>query len=345
MSLSHETPASLRGLPGYVVISPVKDEGEHLARTAESLVAQTHRPERWVIVDDGSSDDTPRIAARYAEQHDWITVISSGQTDERARGGKIVRAFNAGLATLAELPEIIVKLDGDLFLPTHYFAWVAETFARVPTAGIVGGVTHVYDGMRWDRDVTSRHNLSGVAKAYRRECFQAIGGLKPSMGWDGIDEYGARARGWSVYVLSELAILHFKPRGSKQRWRHAWWEEGVGANYMGYRIDFMLFRIVYRMIAERPPILGGVVFAAGFLHARLTRKPRVEDRDAVASLRAEQRYRLRRIVCMRGADVPAPPLPGGGPAFWATGAPTQPPVARSLAGDGHGEREWADLTT
>jgi glycosyltransferase involved in cell wall biosynthesis len=326
------------------VISPVKDEGEHFARTAESMLAQTHRPERWVIVDDGSSDDTPLIAARYAEQHDWITVISSGQVDERARGGKIVRAFNAGLATLAELPEIVVKLDGDLFLPAHHFAWVAETFARAPRAGIVGGVTQVHDGVRWDADVTSRHNLSGVAKAYRRECFQAIGGLRPSMGWDGIDEYGARARGWNVHVLSELPILHFKPRGSKQSWRHAWWEEGVGANYMGYRFDFMLFRIAYRMVAERPPILGGMVFAAGFLHARLTKKPTVEDREAVATLRAEQRRRLARILRLRGADMPVPPLPGGGPAFWATGAPALSSAARSPTRNGRGDPRQAEVT-
>lgn len=204
-------------LPSYAVISPVKDEAEHFARTAESMVAQTHRPIHWVIVDDGSSDETPTIAARYAEEHNCITVISSGQGVERARGGKILRAFNAGLATLDDLPEIVVKLDGDLFLPSYYSAWVAETFAQAPNAGIVGGVTQLYDGERWGPDATSRHNLSGVAKAYRRECFQAIRGLRPSMGWDAIDEYGARARGWDVHILSELPIPPLQGHGGPSR--------------------------------------------------------------------------------------------------------------------------------
>jgi hypothetical protein len=303
-------------LPSYAVISPVRDEAAHFLRTAESMIAQVHRPLRWVIVDDGSSDETPALAARYAQQHAWITVIHAGQGTERARGGKIVRAFQAGLSALEDRPEIIVKMDGDLFLPSHYYEWVAETFARAPRAGIVGGVTQVFDGESWAPDATSRHNLSGVAKAYRRECFEDIGGLKASMGWDGIDEYGARARGWEVHVLSELPLLHFKARGSKQRWQRARWEEGVGADFMGYRWDFMLVRTAYRMLVEPPLLLGGLVSAAGFLFARMTRAAKVDDEPARVLLRSEQGARLGALLRMRGAKAPVPVLPEGGPAFW-----------------------------
>lgn len=316
--------AAASALPSYAAISPVKDEAEHFARTAESMLAQSHRPVRWVIVDDGSSDGTDAIAARYAREHDWIVVVSSGRDGARARGGAIVAAFNAGLAALEEMPDFVVKLDGDLFLPTHYFAWVAQTFARVPQAGIVGGTTRLFDGKRWVPDATSRHNLSGVAKAYRRECFEQIGGLRVSMGWDGIDEYGARARGWQVHVLSELPILHYKARGSAQAWYRARWEEGRGANYMGYRPSFMLFRVAYLMLREPPPVLGGLVLAASFLHARLTGAPTVDDAGARRLLRREQRARLLRLLRLRGTDAPLPELPGGGPAFWATGAEAPP---------------------
>ncbi len=307
------------GLPSYAVISPVKDEAEHFARTAESLIQQSHPPARWVVVDDCSSDETLAIAMRFAEQHEWITVISSDEPGTRARGGRIVRAFNRGLSALDTSADFLVKLDGDLFLPAHYFAWVAETFARAPKAGIVGGVTRVYDGERWVPDAKSRHNLSGVAKAYRLECLDEIGGLRASMGWDGIDEYAARARGWDVHVLSELSILHYKVRGAKQRWFKARWEEGVAAHYMHYRWDFMLVRILYRMLREPPPILGGIVFAGAFLFARITRAPIVDDRSARELLRLEQRARLHSMIRFGTASVPLPTLPGGGPAFWTIG--------------------------
>lgn len=311
-------------LPDYAVVTPVRDEAEHLARTARSLIAQLHQPRAWVIVDDGSTDQTPAIASRFAEAHDWITVLHTGDGGERARGGKIVRAFNEGLGSLHGIPDFVVKLDADLFLPAHYFLWVAQTFARSPRAGIVGGSTRIFDGERWRPDATSSHNLSGVAKAYRRECFQAIGGLRESMGWDGIDEYAARARGWQVHVLSELEILHYKPRGSKQRWLRARWEEGAGAQYMGYRADFMLVRVLYRMLREPPPILGGLVSAAGFLHAHVTHAPRVQDDAATTLLRSEQRSRLANIIRLRGGRVQGPVPPQGGPAFWASaGAPEE----------------------
>jgi biofilm PGA synthesis N-glycosyltransferase PgaC len=310
------------------VISPVKDEAEHFARTADSMVAQSHRPIRWVVVDDGSSDQTAAIASRYAREHDWISVMSSGRSGERERGGPVVGAFNAGLAVLDGIPDFVVKMDGDIFLPAHYFAWVAETFSRVPTAGIVGGTTRLFDGERWVPDTTSRHNVSGVAKAYRRECFEAIGGLRVSMGWDGIDEYGARARGWQVHVLSELTILHYKARGSAQPWYRARAEEGRGASYMDYWLPFLLVRIAYLMARERPPVLGGLVLAASFLSARLKGAPKVDDPDARRLLRSEQRARLLGILSLRGPDAPLPEVAGGGPAFWAAAA-REPARARA----------------
>src|SRR3954452_3839871 len=181
MSDSAGTGASVtpltRTLPTYAVISPVKDEASHLPLTASSLVAQTRRPVRWVIVDDGSTDATRAIAEALAREHDWVTVISSGRSDKRTRGATIVRAFQRGLEVLPEGPDVVVKLDGDLFLPSHYFAWVMETFARAPRAGVVGGVAMFHDGVSWVREVVAAHTVWGGAKAYRTICLEEIGGL------------------------------------------------------------------------------------------------------------------------------------------------------------------------
>lgn len=306
-----------RGLPSYGIISPVRDEAQHLARTAQSLIGQTHRPLEWVIVDDGSTDGTRSIAEDYARTHSWITVIDSEQPHGRARGAPIVRAFEAGRRALADQPEITVKMDGDLFLPPHYFEWVARVFARDPRAGIVGGVVLIPAGGRWVPDGKDPHNVNGVAKAYRSACLDDIGGLRASMGWDGIDEYGARARGWLIHVLAELTILHYKPRGSKQPWWQARWEEGRGNHFMGYRWDFLLLRALFRMVVERPPVLGGLVLALGFAQASLRGLPRIDDARAREELRSEQAARLRGLV--RGRNVlPRSRLPEGGPAFWGT---------------------------
>jgi hypothetical protein len=304
-------------LPAYTVVSPVKDEAEFLPLMARSLAAQTHPPQRWVIVDDGSTDGTTEIARALETQHDWCAVVQFDEDGARARGGRIVRAFEAGLAQAGPPAELIVKLDGDIHLPSHYFAWVAETFARVPTAGVVGGVGLIPEGDGWQRDNVAAHTVNGIAKTYRRACLESIGGLRASMGWDGIDEYGARARGWTVHVLEELPILHYRRRGARQSWRKARWEEGIAAHYMGYRTEFLLLRACYRMARETPPVAGGLVLAAAFASARLRRAPQIDDPAARALLRAEQRERMGNLLRLRGRTVAQAPLPGGGPARWA----------------------------
>ena len=81
----------------YVLVSPVRDEAKYLLTTIDSIVAQTLRPLRWVIVDDGSSDETPGIADAAADRHPWIRVIHRPKRVDRRVGGGVVRAFQAGL--------------------------------------------------------------------------------------------------------------------------------------------------------------------------------------------------------------------------------------------------------
>ena len=306
-----------RALPTYAIVTAVRDEERFFRTTGLSVIAQTHRPRQWVIVDDGSKDRTRSIAESFAAQHDWITVVDSGVDHARARGAPIVAAFNTGRDALARRSDLIVKMDGDLFLPANYFEWVAATFAHDPRAGIVGGVVLIHDGECWRVDAGSHHNVNGVAKAYRVDCLEEIGGLRPSMGWDGIDEYGAKSRGWRVHVLRELSILHYERRGAKQPWHRARFEEGRGAHFMGYLPAFLLVRALYRMLVERPPVLGGLALLAGFFYAHLAGADQIDDELARASLRAEQRARLARLA--RGkSQLAVEPLPGGGPAFWVT---------------------------
>lgn len=322
-------------LPTYSVISPVRDEADYLAITAASMAAQTHRPLRWVIVDDGSTDDTRSIAESWAAEHDWISVISSEKSHERARGAPIVAAFKRGLRELPERPEIVVKLDGDLFLPAHYFEWVAAVFARDARAGVVGGTVWMPEDGRWRLDYgKTTHNVHGVAKAYRYDCLDDIGGLQESMGWDGIDEYAARARDWHVHALGELSILHYKPRGSKQRPLQARWEEGRGNAFMGYRWQFMLLRGGYRAIVERPRGLGGLALLAAYAWARLRRQPQVADPGAIRELRREQAERMRALLRWRHDVDPVAALPDGGPAYWFRDeAATRGSGGRSPAGE------------
>ena len=285
-------------LPSYAIVSPVKDEAERLELTLRSVCEQSHRPVQWVMVDDGSHDGTRELAESWAQREPWITVVGpegEANGEPRARGGRVVRAFERGRAALSEPHEVVAKLDGDIELPPGYFALVAAVFMRDRRAGIVGGRVLVPGRDGWEPERVGRHTVHGALKSYRVSCLEDFGGLRESMGWDGIDEYGAKARGWKVIPLPELVVRHHARRGSKQPWWRARVEEGRGARYMGYLPSFVLVRSGYRMVVERPPVLGGLALLAGWSAATLEGAPVVDDPQAIAALRREQRHRLRRL--------------------------------------------------
>jgi glycosyltransferase involved in cell wall biosynthesis len=291
-------------LPAYAIVTPVKNEADHLELTLRSVCEQSHRPAQWVIVDDGSTDGTRELAEQWAARRPWIRVTQTSDrgAQARARGGQVVRAFEHGRSQLTEEHEVVVKLDGDIELPPGYFATVAGAFAADRSAGIVGGHVLVPDrDGSWAPERVGRHTVHGAIKAYRVACLEDFGGLRQSMGWDGIDEYGAKARGWKVIPVPELRVRHHARRGSKQRWWRARLEEGRGARFMGYLPAFVLVRACYRMLVESPPLLGGLALLAGWLLATVTRAPVVDDQRAIAALRGEQRGRLRRLPS--GGDV------------------------------------------
>jgi hypothetical protein len=120
-----------------------------------------------------------------------------------------------------------------------------------------------------------------------------------------------------VRVLTELIMLHYRPRGSKQKAIKARWEEGLGNAYMGYLPSWLLLRAAYRGLVEKPPIVGGFVLLAGYIWARVRRLPRIDDPDAIAELRSEQRARMTRLFRRGGTAQLAAPDEGG-PAYWST---------------------------
>jgi glycosyltransferase involved in cell wall biosynthesis len=279
----------------YVLISPCRNEADFMRQTLDSVVAQTLRPALWVIVDDGSTDDTPQILAEYRQRHDWIRVITRQDRGHRAVGPGVIDAFYAGYQTIApEDYNYLCKLDLDLRLPPRYFEGLIERMEADPLVATCSGKAYVERG---EELVSERHGDEtslGMTKFYRVECFKAIGGFVREVMWDGIDCHRCRMLGWKAVSWDEpeLRFVHLRPMGSSQtsiytgRMRH-----GYGQYFMGTGLPWMIATAIYR-IPEKPYVVGGLFILWGWLKSALQGKPRYDDPEFRRFLRNYQRRAL-----------------------------------------------------
>ena len=279
-----------------LIVSPCRNEADYMRRTLDSVVGQSLRPARWVIVDDGSTDATPRILDEYAAQHDWIEVVRRADRGRRAVGPGVIEAFYDGYDRVRDQGHpYLCKLDLDLDLPPRYFETLIQRMEADPRIGTCSGKPYIRRNGRLVSERRGDEMSVGMTKVYRRACFDAIGGFVHEVMWDAIDCHKARQLGWKAVSWDDpdLNFEHLRPMGSSQTsiWtgkrRH-----GYGQYYMGSDPLYFLATCVFRM-AEPPYVLGGLAMAQGYLGAWLRRAPRHGDAELRAFIRAYQRRALR----------------------------------------------------
>jgi glycosyltransferase involved in cell wall biosynthesis len=280
----------------YSLITPARDEASNLVRLAACLERQTIPPTEWVIVDDGSTDDSAAVVADLAARHAWVSGVDSssvGRDDRPLTLGRLtgrdVIAFTAGVAALRQEPDVVVKLDADVSFDGDFFERVLDAFAAEPTLGMCSGLCLELEDGEWRPARSTRDHVRGATRSYRWRCFQDVSPLVERLGWDTVDETRARLRGWTARTLDDVPFYHHRPMGSRDgRWR-AWQLQGATAWFLGYRFPYLLARSLYRV--PRDPY--ALALLSGWLRAAARREPRYPDAAVRAYLRSQQR--LRRI--------------------------------------------------
>jgi glycosyltransferase involved in cell wall biosynthesis len=272
----------------YAVLTPARDEAGALPRLAECLASQTVRPALWVVVENGSTDDTPEVARALAAEHDWIRVIAAPPGPPRVRGGNVVRALHAGIEALEQRYDVVAKVDADVTFGERYFERLLALFAARPELGLASGAcTELIDGEWRERPVTGTH-VWGAARAYRFECLRQLLPLDEHMGWDGLDQARAATLGWRCTRVDRLTFRHHRVEGHRDgSRRRVWAAQGQAAHYMGYRPSYLVLRTLHRM--RREPAAAAILGA--YVAAALRRTPRCPDAAARAEVRRQQRAR------------------------------------------------------
>ena len=290
-----------------VVIVSFLNEAAYLPTFLESIDRQTRRPDRLVLVDDGSDDRSLELAAAFAADRPWVQELHRPRRPkpkDRLRGAPELEAFLWAVDLIGGDYDVVVKMDADLRLSAAHFETVLHALEADPRLGIAG--TYIAEELTPGRLQLARqppYHVRGNTRFYRRACFEEISPIPVMLGWDGADEVRARARGWrtrSLAVEGEPTV-HLRPTGLHDgRLRaHARWGEcalAVGAPPVGVAAGGAL------RMRDRPRVLGGVAYGLGWATARWRGVARVPA-DIRAAKRAEQRAQARRALSGLAARV------------------------------------------
>jgi poly-beta-1,6-N-acetyl-D-glucosamine synthase len=265
---------------GYLLISPCRDEAQYMRQTLDTVVAQSELPTMWIIVDDGSTDETPRILAEYAAKYRWITVVTRTNRGHRAVGPGVIDAFYAGYQTITPTDfEFVCKLDLDLRLPPKYFEILVQRMHTNPRIATCSGKAYVEQGGTLVNEGHGDETSLGMTKFYRVSAFAAMGGFVREVMWDGIDCHRCRMLGLIACSWDEpdLRFVHLRPMGSSQqsiyvgRMRH-----GFGQYFMGTGFFYVLASAI-KKIPEKPYFLGALAMLWGWTKSALQGSPRYDD--------------------------------------------------------------------
>ncbi len=276
----------------YSIVSTVRNEVKTIKLTLDSVVSQSIKPTKWVIIDDGSSDGTSDILGAYANEYAWIDLINLEEKnyyDYESAHSKLKVGFER---ILKFKNDYIVKLDGDLSFGANYFEEIFKRFENDPKLGIAGGWFSVQKGDKLYPEDHPVFHVGGKTKVYRWDCWQDIDGLVFKLGYDTIDEVKANMLGWKTKSFAEIKGIHHKKMGAS----HGLFKEPIyRAKVMylvGYHPLYALAKSIKRMFSK-PYIIGGIALFGSFIVCYTRKLERsISDKELLKYLRKQQVNKL-----------------------------------------------------
>ena len=280
----------------YVVITPARNEGRGLEDAIMRMAGQSLRPLQWVIVDDGSHDETGEIIDSYSRKYSWVTAVHRPDRGFRSPGGGVMEAFMDGYRSItAKDWEYIVKFDADLSPDSDYFEKCFAQFQAEHKLGIGGGTVYHVSGGQTVNEPNPVFHVRGATKIYRKACWEAIGGLLIAPGWDTLDEVKANMLGWQTRTLADVRVLQRRPTGSNEgTWRDCV-KNGQADYICGYHPAFVLAKSLKRLF-HTPYGINSLGHMIGFVTAYWKGVSQVNDPALICYLRRQQ---LRRMCGMK----------------------------------------------
>jgi cellulose synthase/poly-beta-1,6-N-acetylglucosamine synthase-like glycosyltransferase len=293
----------------YYIVIPAHNEEKYISKTLQSLVSQTILPKKVVVVNDNSTDRTANIIIDFAKNHSFITLVDTTSDTIHLPGSKVIRAFYKGFEILDDQYDIIVKLDADLILPNNYFETIIGHFENDSAIGMAGGFAYIENKIKKNQfernskqnietetewvleNLTNKDHIRGAFKAYRKACFQQIGGLKPAMGWDTVDELLCRFYNWNIITDATLKVKHLKPTGVNYN-KTARYKQGEAFYSLGYGFLITAIASAKLAIMKKKPLLF-IDYIKGFWKAKMNNTPLLVTTEQAQFIRAHRWNKIK----------------------------------------------------
>lgn len=300
---SEKDDREMNGTLTYALITPARNEEEHIEKTIMSVISQSVLPGKWIIVSDGSTDGTDDIVKKYARDHTWIDVVRMPEIRERSFAAK-VDCFNAGYERLKRQDyDIIGNLDADVSFGNDFFEYLVTKFDHDPALGVAGAAFREGNGIAYDYSYTNIEHVSGQCQLFRKQCFEEIGGYRP-IRFGGIDWTAvttARMKGWRTRTFTGRVFVHHRAMGTGQSGMlGACFRQGIKDYYLGNHPLWQVFRSAYQMV-KRPYVIKGLFILSGYSCALVSREKRPIPEDLVRFTRNEQMSRLKAMLLRNGS--------------------------------------------
>jgi len=275
----------------YYIIIPTYNEEKFISLTLQSLVEQSFIPSKVVVVNDGSTDKTEEIIQSFTEKYSFISLINATSEAIHLPGSKVIQAFQKGLETVDDNYDFIVKADADLIFPPNYFETISNHFQSDEQIGMVGGFAYIQKNSEWIlENLTDKDHIRGAFKAYRKACLEQIGGLKPAMGWDTVDELLCKFYNWKVVTDATLKVKHLKPTGVNYN-QAARFKQGEAFYSLGYGFWITTIASLKLALLKKKPFLF-FDYLQGFWKAKVAKKPLLVTPKQAKFIR---KYRWRKM--------------------------------------------------
>ena len=268
----------------YIIVTACKDEENNILTLAESIINQTIVPKLWLILDDGSTDSTPRILECLKIDYKWIHVITL-QKGERDLGFHYAKIVNFGLNSAFQICEgndiffdYVGLIDADMILNNIFFETIIYKFEKNSTLGVASGwVAYKKRGKLVLEKGRDNNEPIGGLRVWRKNCLLETGGFPISYSADWVSNVLARMRGWNTAKYKEIYGIQTRRTCSAE----GLWGGYIKHGEADYFLDLHFLYICYRFLryVSSFPYYTGITYIYGYLYGTVKIKRKIEDRQ------------------------------------------------------------------